>query len=47
MYEQHNSLTEIEKIDFSQVLEILRLNTEGIKWEPPYEKRASVLEELV
>ena len=56
MYEQRNTLTKIEKIDFSQVLETLRLNTEGIKWEPPYEemlsilsdeKRASVLEELV
>jgi hypothetical protein len=56
MYEQRNTLTEIEKIDFSQVLETLRLNTEGIKWEPLYEemlsilsdeKRASVLEELV
>ena len=56
MYEQRNSLTEIEKIDFSQVLETLRLNTEEIKWKPPYEemlsilsdeKRASVLEELV
>ena len=56
MYDQRNTLTKIEKIDFSQVLETLRLNTEGIKWEPPYEemlsilsdeKRASVLEELV
>lgn len=43
MYEQRNTLTEIEKIDFSQVLETLRLNTEEIKWEPPYEEMLSIL----